>query len=121
MREIKFRQAIIHPVTKKFWRWHYWGFIDGCFIGPSTGTCSLKEAHKNSQQYIGLKDKNGKEIYEGDIIEFNTDTKSRRAVIEFQVHCYNAGFYPSESVNANCHWKVIGNVYNNPKLLEVKK
>ena len=32
MREIKFRQAIFHPVTGEFLKWHYWGLIENAFV-----------------------------------------------------------------------------------------
>jgi len=75
-------------------------------------------------QYTGLKDKNGKEIYEGDIIKY-----SHKAVGEIQrVVSYKYGMYGIEGTMKETHipfanilqseYEVIGNIYENPELLE---
>lgn len=83
-------------------------------------------------QMTGLKDKNGKEIYEGDILdwgEFNKEDEGERAVVEW--HDKNAGWmmkcytiYGGEGYSMFEYLyeetEIIGNIYENPKLLEVE-
>jgi len=72
-------------------------------------------------QYTGLKDKNGKEIYEGDILRFEL---SELGYIEVgEVKWIGSGFW-MEAPNKQFHLpfedrrEVIGNIYDNPELLE---
>jgi len=75
-------------------------------------------------QYTGLKDKNGKEIYEGDIIK-NIDGYVHWGKYEDGEYVYNVytwvlnkyGTVLSEMVLTYKNVEVIGNIYENPELL----
>jgi uncharacterized phage protein (TIGR01671 family) len=70
-------------------------------------------------QFTGLKDKNGKEIYEGDILS-DHKSSSTRTVVEFNDARF--GFRFSETwfdlSRLPSDEKVIGNIYQNPDLLK---
>lgn len=71
-------------------------------------------------QYTGLTDKNGKKIFEGDILAVGENGKSYQNVY---VHYKNGAFRVSIFAidileSRNTESEVIGNIYNNPELLK---
>ena len=130
MREIKFRQWSSD-------RFHYWGCNSDNFTSPLSNRLDIP-----SEQFTGLHDKNGKEIYEGDILRLNYDRTSGKP-IEGMVRWFQGNRHPedgcygmeylgwvlseyksmdpaSESYHMSIESvrEVIGNIHENPELLE---
>ena len=125
-REIKFRQPI-RDKKGKFLEWFYWGFIDGEWIQWAIQQNGL-DTRKEGEQFTGLKDSKGTEVYEGDIF-LNVDTGEHCFVEYFEDGFYTN--YPSRFIEltqsvtrfrlsnsiGNLHY-VVGNIYQNIELIK---
>ena len=72
------------------------------------------------EQYTGLKDKNGQEIYEGDVIEDTPPWGGRYVSVVTWEECEDGGdYYQGFQVpHHGEHCEVIGNIHDNPELLK---
>ena len=137
MREIKFRAWLPHRKHFNYCNVHIDG--TGLLFWQFGHTCEVIEKEERDeiviQQFTGLHDKNGKEIYEGDIVKQylhsieDNDLYLRVGVVEYREDrfwCFgkNCHFYLNGALRdiPKSSYEVIGDIYSNPELLkEVKE
>ena len=128
MREILFRGK-----RKDNGEWEYgdlwcnpYGKRVVCIVSPRTdqGTTGGNEVDPETVgQYTGLTDKNGRKIFEGDIVRYG-DTIHRVVFEQRNGTAYFGLVYSSFETLPFGHYqdlkqiKVIGNIYDNPELLK---
>lgn len=128
MREIKFRAW-----DKKYAVMREVDSIDFAFPQIDEGGTTYPMCDLVLMQFTGLKDKNGIEICEGDIVKNDKGIKStyRRKsphdyyVVQWQidkakfiVETYNGDFKVYPDLSHRVGWEIIGNIYENPELLK---
>ncbi len=92
-----------------------WGLMNGSLY-PLPNTLIM--------QFTGLLDKHGKEIYEGDIVKFETLEKENRIMIlpvvyfehETEFCAYEQGMERHKFYSN--YTEIIGNIYENPELIK---
>jgi uncharacterized phage protein (TIGR01671 family) len=122
MREIKFR-AWYKPKGKMYTRSLESVNLETKVLGVYTvseGYQQLRMSDFELMQYTGLKDKNGKEIYEGDIVKDEENFVGQILYEDgsFKVHCMDLMATGHLFGQACKYLNAIGNIYENPELLE---
>ena len=129
MREIKFRawdevEDKMIPFNK-LWLEMEDGYGGVREFDSSTGKYEECTSEFILMQYTGLKDKNGKEIYEGDIVKGkNYGFNNPQRYIGEVIYIYNryevkgTKQYKGIRDELNTTYEVIGNIYENPELLK---
>lgn len=124
MREIKFRawdknkKIMIDDYYQDICK-HYPAVKLGEYISKTVR--AVGEYYETYMQYTGLKDKNGKEIYEDDVIEEDSGLYYQ---IIFENGCFGYFNNPTrlcENSIEEYDIKIIGNIYENPELLKETK
>jgi hypothetical protein len=94
-------------------------------------TIAFKLDHVELMQYTGLKDKNGIEVYEGYIVSYEDYFQKERRIVCWDrssliklgislAYClnYNGESYIVDGYSRSFDVEIIGNIYENPEILE---
>jgi len=138
MREIKFRGYAVPAMVNGQWRY---GFgVSECEFSEEyaerlgrksdwllhSNSIPIEVHEKSIGQYVGLQDIEGKDIYEGDIVEYGYCDKSYLVIWEdyrFNLKGFYEGYldYPTEAFSESLQFKVVGNIHEHPHLLKEER
>jgi len=135
-REIKFRLPWFKNSDNSFSHFTYWGRIDhkgnysnDCFTSPGQVSSCY---HKDDQQFTGLHDCNGKEIYTDSVVKFKYMVSLNHSIdligrffyddteLRYQIEIYNDENYTVLNYMYNgtmYDFEEIGSIYEHPELL----
>jgi hypothetical protein len=114
MRQIKFRFRIENiecPVSKSYFEYRTLEEL----VVSGFSLSDIDYEIKGKDQFTGLLDKNGKDIYEGDVV----GNKQVSLEVFFEDGSYRVGHNTDlrlREFNEDC--EVVGNIYDNPELLK---
>lgn len=135
MRQIKFRGKSL--VTDK---WTYGDLIENqglFFIYHATSETTIEDSDDSRitvtavavyggtvGRFTGLPDKNGKEIYEGDLLEWEEFSRKKQGVVVWRDYGFCAVYYRPTGTEVRLKIaefddaEVVGNIHDNPELLK---